>query len=1044
MIHLLPSKDTSAPIECTLFNYDLSDGSGGLHIYEALSYCWESNVRSELVMINGCAFPVTKNLHTALLYLRDHQLERTLWVDAICINQDDVDEKSAQIPLMRSIYAQAGQVIVWLGEDRDGGDKALEGIQCIAAQNETTQSLTEFRDSSWKLLQRDWFHRIWVREHHHSKSMASVNQSIQVLQEVGVARSVSIMCGSVQISGHVFCEGLSRLGLPPSIQNHISPVTYLINGASFRPRREIAPQGALHIGELMSMYSKHFATVQHDRIYALLGLSSDAQSTALQPDYRLPWHDVFKNALRHIFPECSIQTHSTGIAVIQGKAWILGHVHSVTQGNSVFGGQHTITVVFNKVAQSLGYHKVWKDEWRVQPTVDLVQEGDFISLFPGTSKPNIVRLCNDHFTIISAAVIPQRFEGEDKKVAPNAEHDVTGLRDTLVTWSFSLGDADPEPESADPPLSLIEKVPEFQELPDEMQLRSNQIISAILDVAVGTEKDPEGPSASKALRQILDQSGIDAPIIRMFRVATQNSESYGNALIEVLTQQQGEGSLVFGAVLKAAAQYTGEYGPETMDFLLKYQGQSLPISEEVVKAAAQNTGDYGPKIMNVLFEYQGQSLSVSEEVFHEAAENRGKNAHEIVKCLLEQHCLVISEEVLKIAAKNSGHDAIQIMIELLRGREQGFFISGDVLKVAATNFGDHAGQMMTILLDELEQEQEQGHLVPEEVLKLAAVNAGFESHKLMTALLEREKPEQVCPISEEVLQAAAANAGMCAHQIMTMLLERQEQKHSCQISEEVLKIAAANQGYMASELLTVLLERQEQEQGLQISKEVVKAVAANDGMYANYLMNVLFEQGGPEQVHLISEEVLKLGAANTGSDIEEMMRDILERLKPEQSHLVTEEVLKIAAANPKGGGFFRALLKHVRNDVAVSEEVIMIAAGNTGAYAYGMMESILDHQGKDFLVSEEVLKQVATNTGERGYIIIETILEQRESLALSEEVVEEFTKNPNWEDMFDALFRARGESVPLTEEVIKAAAENIGEDETKMMEILRQMRQRHG
>ncbi|KAJ5718438.1 heterokaryon incompatibility protein-domain-containing protein [Penicillium malachiteum] len=954
-------------------------------------------------MINGCAFPVTKNLHTALLYLRDHQLERTLWVDAICINQDVVDEKSAQIPLMRSIYAQAGQVIVWLGEERDGGDKALEGIQCIAAQNETTQLVTEFRDTSWKLLQRDWFRRIWV------------------LQEVGVARSVSIMCGPIQISGHAFCEGLSRLGLPPSIQNQISPVTYLINGASFRPRREIAPQGALHIGDLMSMYSKHCATVQHDRIYALLGLSSDAKSTALQPDYRLPWHDVPKNALRHIFPKCSIQIHSMRTAVIQGKAWMLGHVHSVTQGNSVLGGQHTITVVFNKVARSLGYHEVWKDEWRVQPTADLIQEGDVISLFPGASTPNIVRT----------------------NITRKTEHDMTGLRDTLLTWSFALGDAEPEPEES--PLSLIEKIPGLAQLPGETQSRSNQIISVVLDVAIGAEKDLEERSNSQALKQILAQCGIYTPIIEMFRVATQDSGPYGNALLEVLTQEEGESGLV---------------------------------SKEVVKAAAQNTGDYEPQIMNLLFEYQGKSLPVSEKVVHAAAANKGKIAHYIVVCLLEQQCLVLSEEVLKIAANNSGHDAIQIMVELLKGREQGFLISEEVLKAAATNFGYHAGQMITIILDELEQGQEQSCLIPEEVLKRAAANTGFESYRLMTAILERERPEQVCPISEEVLQVAAANDGMCAHQIMTMLLERQEQEReqNCLISEEILKIAAANQGYMSSDLLTVLLgrqepsqvcpiseeivkaaatntspyaiklmtillERQEQEQGLQISEEVLKTVAKNNGTYANHLMNVPFERGGPEQGRLISEEVLKLGAANTGWNGDEMMSDILERLKPEQSRLVTKEVLKIAAANPKGGEFFGDLLKHVRNDVAVPEEVVLIVARNTGGFAWRIMKSILDHQG-NLLVSDEVLKEAAGNTGERGYKIIETILEERESLVLSEEVVKEVTKNPNWEDMFNALFRMRGEGVPLTEEVLKAAAENIGEDETRMMEKLFQKRQR--
>lgn len=106
MIRLLPHEDKNGRIECELFNYSLSEMGDGKHLYEALSYVWGSSIKSRSITLNGCNFSVTENLHTALLYLRNRQLERTLWVDAISIDQDKQDEKARQIPLMRTILLQ--------------------------------------------------------------------------------------------------------------------------------------------------------------------------------------------------------------------------------------------------------------------------------------------------------------------------------------------------------------------------------------------------------------------------------------------------------------------------------------------------------------------------------------------------------------------------------------------------------------------------------------------------------------------------------------------------------------------------------------------------------------------------------------------------------------------------------------------------------------------------------------------------------------------------------------------------------------------------
>ena len=126
-----------------------------------------------------------------LLRLRNRALERVLWVDAVCINETDDQEKEHQIQYMFEIYSLANRVVVWLGESVDGSDAALEHLRAIAvddfgnkddSDDEGTGNASEDGDSAsiasddietidpaWqkqedalKLLQRSWFRRMWV------------------------------------------------------------------------------------------------------------------------------------------------------------------------------------------------------------------------------------------------------------------------------------------------------------------------------------------------------------------------------------------------------------------------------------------------------------------------------------------------------------------------------------------------------------------------------------------------------------------------------------------------------------------------------------------------------------------------------------------------------------------------------------------------------------------------------------------------------------------------------------------------------------------
>ncbi|KAI1199853.1 heterokaryon incompatibility protein-domain-containing protein [Nemania serpens] len=84
--------------------------------YEALSYCWGDASDLGLIFCDGKPFPVTKNLESALRHLRQSQDDRVLWIDAICINQDNLAERAYQVNLMRRIYQIAYRVLIWLGD----------------------------------------------------------------------------------------------------------------------------------------------------------------------------------------------------------------------------------------------------------------------------------------------------------------------------------------------------------------------------------------------------------------------------------------------------------------------------------------------------------------------------------------------------------------------------------------------------------------------------------------------------------------------------------------------------------------------------------------------------------------------------------------------------------------------------------------------------------------------------------------------------------------------------------------------------------------
>lgn len=123
------------------------------------------------------------------------------------------------------------------------------------------------------------------------------------MQEAAAARHVLIICGSMEIDGYAFCLGLKSLDM--TLQSAIYPVISLVQGAIFRPRCMLGSLGGplpakCSLGELVDRYHEYEATDRHDKVYALLGMSSDDLSTAgLEPNYKTPWGMLMERLVKH-------------------------------------------------------------------------------------------------------------------------------------------------------------------------------------------------------------------------------------------------------------------------------------------------------------------------------------------------------------------------------------------------------------------------------------------------------------------------------------------------------------------------------------------------------------------------------------------------------------------------------------------------------------------------------------------------------------------------------------------------------------------------
>ncbi|KAH6647148.1 heterokaryon incompatibility protein-domain-containing protein [Truncatella angustata] len=307
--------------------------------YEALSYFWGSNTNKKPIYVGkqgGSIIMVTRNLEVALRHLRPrHGSSRIMWIDAICINQADDEEKGPQVAKMGQIFKHAARVTAWLGPEQNSSDQAMRLMGYLGSQ--VSVAWPPFHGSSipwsmrptptafdkslgdkmsylpfsypetqsiYHLLSRRWFRRLWVR------------------QEIFLATGKAVLvCGSFATPWALFRNAMVSIYCKPchKVPRGWSRLKTTLSSFIFQTF-------PVRITTIRQLFDGSECRDSRDRIYAILDLLHDLDRRLnIQPDYTKSTASVYKCLTRmyieksrsvKILQDCQIDTN------IKNTSWV--------------------------------------------------------------------------------------------------------------------------------------------------------------------------------------------------------------------------------------------------------------------------------------------------------------------------------------------------------------------------------------------------------------------------------------------------------------------------------------------------------------------------------------------------------------------------------------------------------------------------------------------------------------------------------------------------------------------------------------------------
>ncbi|KAE8445950.1 hypothetical protein EG329_012729 [Mollisiaceae sp. DMI_Dod_QoI] len=291
LLHLGPASSDDETIRCRFTVVSLNEKPE----YEALSYAWGNAKDTRLIEVHESPVSITSTLHSALKHLRLKDEERTLWVDAVCINQIDLKERLHQVSKMRSIYSQACQVVVWLGEGWDESEMAIEFLHKLAEDktlhldqrqqpsicvNGLYMDSPELRRSLIRFFDQPWWNRTWT------------------VQEFALAEKLVFQCSKILFTGEIlsmaqdnFFHHVNSCCIQRELHSRDPKLrlTVVESFVQLDKLERIASNKEYSYSVLSAIinFCRRETTDPRDKVYGMLGLGTGEYTDLVEPDYTL-------------------------------------------------------------------------------------------------------------------------------------------------------------------------------------------------------------------------------------------------------------------------------------------------------------------------------------------------------------------------------------------------------------------------------------------------------------------------------------------------------------------------------------------------------------------------------------------------------------------------------------------------------------------------------------------------------------------------------------------------------------------------------------
>lgn len=317
----------SSSISCKIVEVDRRTST-----YFALSYVWGAPNMSEMLheQLSGASIPVTKTLSNALCTLSRHHEHRPLqlWVDAICIDQSNPEERSHQVKTMASIYSKAIQVFVWLGPEMCG--TALQDLATIGVRGNDLVTVghhftgTQLADALKgvehaisrsdianvdAVLANPWFTRVWILQEfllakdvlffagpEGKISYESFRTAISILKRYDYLLSVSRSKNNVgastddnRIAEGQYVRNLQLVHDMTQARASLHSLRHRMQSHPFLLESEHEPDSR-SLYQWCRMLVNRGCADERDKVYAALGLTT--HHLDIVPDYNLSFADV--------------------------------------------------------------------------------------------------------------------------------------------------------------------------------------------------------------------------------------------------------------------------------------------------------------------------------------------------------------------------------------------------------------------------------------------------------------------------------------------------------------------------------------------------------------------------------------------------------------------------------------------------------------------------------------------------------------------------------------------------------------------------------